>query len=191
MRLKTTFLFALISLVYLTGRSQDFSKNTLKYDLGLGFSEGPKQIGGGTLLLFGYQRDLWKDRLRLNPNLCIGFFSSNYTSDVRDQWFNSINLEMNLYFDIVKVRAVSLVVGTGLFINHTKGLKGRGGEYYNANSASSYFNSWNAGGYLGGGIRINPKNSRFAFEFLPINVHIGNEYFMEGYAKIGIELKLK
>jgi hypothetical protein len=172
------------------GQDNGFSKSTLKYGIGIGVSDGYRTTGGGGLLSVGYQLDLLKDRLRLNPNLTFGYFNAKYVLDVRDQWFNSINLETIIYFDVIRIKAFSLTIGAGGVINNTKGLLGPGG-FPPAESNSDYISDWHYGGFLGGGFRINPKNSRIAIEIMPLNFHIGCDYYMEGFAKIGLEVKLK
>jgi len=161
----------------------------LKYDVGIGIYDSNQTMGGGGLVCIGYQRDLWKDRLRLNPNLTIGYFTARHVTDVRDQWFNSICLETIVYFDLLRLKAFSLTIGAGGVVNNTRGLLGTGG-YHPSETGSEYFSDWNIGGFLGGGLRINPKNSRLAFEIMPFNFHVGPDYYMEGFSKIGIEVKL-
>lgn len=191
LKLKTLLILILAFIAFcVNGQDSKFSKNTLKYGIGIGVSDGKRTTGGGGLLLVGYQRDLWKDRLRLNPNLTIGYFNAKYVMDVRDQWFNSINLETIIYFDIIRLGAFSMTVGAGGLINNTKGLLSTGG-YPPSETSSEYISNWHYGGFLGGGMRINPKNSRIAFEIMPFNFHFGPDYFMEGFAKIGMEVKLK
>lgn len=175
---------------YASGQSQEFSKNALKYGIGVGVFDGYRTTGGGGILIVGYQRDIWKDRLRLNPNLTVGYFTAKNIQDVRDQSFNSINLETILFFDLVRFKAFSLTIGAGGVINNTRGLLGTGG-YPPSETSSEYISNWYYGGYFGGGIRINPTKSRLAFEIMPFNFHVGPDYYMEGYASVGIAVKLR
>jgi hypothetical protein len=71
--LKLIFLLFYSSITY----SQNFSKNTLKYNLGIGVYDSYKAIGDGGLLIIGYQRELWNDRFRLNPGLNLGTLTPN------------------------------------------------------------------------------------------------------------------
>ncbi len=183
-------LFSILIVFNAKGQDNGFSKNILKYGIGIGVSDGHRTTGGGGLLSVGYQLDLWKDRLRFNPNLTFGYFNAKHVQDVRDQWFNSINLETILYFDVIRLKAFSLTIGAGGLINNTKGLLGTGG-YPPSEINSDYISDWHYGGFLGGGFRINPKNSRIAIEIMPLNFHVGPDYYMEGFAKIGLEVKLK
>jgi hypothetical protein len=172
------------------GQEKDFSKSALVYKAGLGIFDGGNNSGVGGTIVLGYQRDLLKERLRLNPNLTLGYFNSKFVTDVRDQWFNSISLETNLYFDLIKIQAFSLTLGAGGVINNTKGIYGSGGDGPNSNNNSEYFSDWYYGFYLGGGLRINPKKSKLAFELMPLNFHIGPDYYLEAYASIGLAVKL-
>ncbi len=171
------------------GQCQEFSKNSLKYGMGPGIYDGSQVTGLGAMLSVGYQRELWKDRLRLNPNLTVGYFSGKYVLDARDQWCNSINLETIIYFDLIHIKAFALTIGAGGVINTTKGLLGTGGDQEDV-VQSEYFKESNVGGYFGGGIRINPQKSRVSFEIMPLNFHFGPNYYFEGFAKVGIDVKL-
>lgn len=51
-------------------------------------------------------------------------------------------------------------------------------------------NHWNYGVYLGGGIRINPAKGRIVYSFIPFNFHVGPAYYVEVFAKMGVEIKL-
>jgi hypothetical protein len=74
-------------------------------------------------------------------------------------------------------------------INNTKGLMGTGGNP--PEEESEYFNKWHYGFSFGGGFRINPKNSPVVVEIMPLNFHTGSNHLMEGFAKIGIDVKLR
>ena len=169
--------------------SQEYSKNSLKYGLGVGAFDGIRTTGHGCLFSVGYERNLWKDRLRINPNLTFAYYNARFVSDVPDQWANSLNFETILFFDLVRIKAFSITIGAGGVINNTRGYIGTGGWPNNTNTR--YISDYNIAAYLGGGIRINPKNSRIAIELMPLNFHVGSNYFMQAYAKFGIAVKLK
>ncbi len=169
---------------------QEFSKSSIKIGLGAGVSSGYYMDGLGLVYTIGYQKEIWKDRFRFNPNFNIGNYSSKRFGDGRDQYFSSINLEANLYWDIVKVNSFSLVVGCGTMINRSKGLLGTGGKDAPSNTQSSeYFSKYHLGGNLAGGFRINSPNKRTAITILPINIHFG-KLLTELNAKIEIDIKL-
>ena len=110
-------IFILLSIIinsnFVFGQDQSFSKNSIKTGIGFGASMSKRIDGFGFVYSIGYQRDIWKDRLRFNPNYSIGHYSSRFTLDARDQYFNSINIEAKFYYDIIKIKSFSLVLGAG------------------------------------------------------------------------------
>lgn len=82
----------------------------------------------------------------------------------------------------------SFKVSVGVGMN--EGLLGTGGWPDEGNTSSEYFFKLYYGGYLGGGIRINPPHRRIAYEFTPINIYFGNDYFFMVFYKFGIDIKL-
>lgn len=191
LKIKNGLLIILFFIVIMVkGQDKEFSKNTLKYCIGVGVCDGLKHTGGGGILSVGYQHSFYNHRFRLNPNLTVGYYNAKFIQDVRDQWFNSINLETVVYFDLLKYKAFSITIGAGGVINNTKGLLGTGG-YPPADINSEYFSHWNFGAFFGGGVRVNPKNSRIVYEIMPLNFHIGPNYFIESISQIGIGVKLK
>jgi hypothetical protein len=172
---------------------QNYSKNSIKLGLGFGLHMGNNSEGSGLIYTVGYQREIWKDRLRFNPNFSIGQYSSKFMPlDARDQYFNSINLEANLYYDLIKIESFSIVVGCGGLVNNSRGLKGTGGhqEYYSEPQTSVYINDYHLGGFLGCGIRFNSPNKRTVLNIMPLNVHFGTNDFLEFNPKIEIDIKL-
>ena len=144
----------------------------------------------GTLMSFGYQKSVWKDRLRINPNITTGTFSSFAMLDVRDQHYKLTSLSINGYLDIPPRKPVSIVVGTGVFLNYSRGVLGTGGRNEN-NRSSEYFHKLYYGIFVGAGLRISPTNSRFAYELVPINYQAGNNSFELHFFKFGIDIKLE
>jgi len=182
-------LFGLILSITTYCQDATYSKSALKLGLGIGLNEGKREIGMGTLFSGGYQKSFWKDdRLRINPNLTIGGFMPFTITDNRDQYYRITSLGINSYLDALKFKSVALFIGAGPFINYSRGLLGTGG--WSGYSDSEYFFRFYYGGYVGAGLRINPKNSRFAYEFAPINIMAGNNSFVLGFLKIGIDIKL-
>lgn len=186
--------FFILSFVFVlffrSSYSQDFTGNSIKVGFGVGASMGLQNDGLGFIYSVGYQREIWRDRLRLNPNFSIGHYSSRFIQDARDQYFNSINLETNLFFDLIKIGSFSIVIGTGLTLNNSRGLKGTGGDSdYTGTVYSEYFSEFYVGGLMSTGIRVNSPNRRRSINILPINIHVGNNYFMEQHAKIELDFK--
>lgn len=173
-------------------QEREFSKNSIKTGFGVGMSAGCNTDGVGFVYTIGYQREIWKDRLRFNPNFSIGHYNSKFILDARDQYFNSINIEANLYYDVIKAKSFSIVLGCGGLVNNTKGLKGAGGYPEDSQEpvTSEYVNNFHIGAYVGGGFRINPPNKRTAITIMPVNLHIGTNTFAEFHPKIELDFKL-
>jgi hypothetical protein len=187
-------LFILLLLVFSNKiYSQSFTKNSIKTGLGFGVHTSGNTDGLGIVYCFGYQREIWKDRLRFNPNLTIGQYGAKVLpTDARDQYFSSMNLETNFYFDLFKAGGFSLVLGSGLIINNTRGLIGTGGwqedNYQPQNT--EYFSDYCLGVNLAFGLRINPAKKRIAVNIMPLNLRLGTNGFMEQFARIEFDIKL-
>ena len=125
---------------------------------------------------------IWKDKLRFNPNFSIGQYSSKlFPTSAKNQYFNSFNLGSYFFLDLFKIKTVSIVLGTGVFVNNSRGLRGTGieVEFSPENYYSSYVNDYHFGGYFGGALRINPRDKRLAINIMPVNVHVGLNKFFE------------
>ena len=126
----------------------------------------------------GYQRDILNNRLRLVPSISFGSYANKGTTDVPDAYYNSINLKVNLNFDILKIKAFSLFIGSGLTANYSSGLIGTGG--WSGRSSSDYFNELNftLNGLIG--LRLNPAKKRIRYELLLLDGSFENKnYFSE------------
>lgn len=191
---KLSVIFALFLIMFSQKvYSQDFSKNTLKLGFGLGVSMGRNTDGLGINYSIGYQREIWNDRWRFNPNLSIGTYSSKRVMDARDQYFSSYNLDAILFYDLLRGNTSSVVIGAGLLLNNSRGLLGTGGKdnYSDPNPVSSeYFSYYSAGGYLGAGIRLNSPNKRTVICIMPLNLHFGND-FTELHMRVEVDFKFK
>ncbi len=173
------------------GQNQKFSKNSIKIGFGAGVSIGNNTNGAGFVYTVGYQREIRTNRLRLNPDFSIGHYSSKLMLDARDQYFNSINIETNINYDLIRIKWFSLVIGCGCLVNNSRGLRGTGG-YPDGNTeplASEYVSDFHFGGYAGGGFRINLPDKRTALNIMPFNIHYGNNYFAEFHTKIELDFK--
>lgn len=192
--MKTSVLIALISIMFVhNSPGQGFTENVIKLGIGPGVSMGINTDGLGINFSIGYQREVWKDRLRFNPNFSIGSYSSRFVMDARDQHFNSVNLESNLFYDLIRVKTFSIVVGIGVFLNNSRGLLGTGGKdnYTDPNPVSSeYFSYYHMGGYLGAGFRVNTPNKRTAISIMPLNLHFGKD-FTEQHIRVEVDIKFK
>lgn len=184
------FLIVLMSFDYSFG--QNFTKKSIKLGLGVGIHMGNNTGGSGLVYTVGFQKEIWKDRLRFNPNFSIGQYSSKILpKGGRDQHFNSLSLDAKLFFDLIKIESFSFVVGCGGFLNNTRGLIGTGGDPddFTGKQESEYVSDYYIGGYIGGGFRINPKNKRIAVNLMPANFYIGY-ILIEFHPKVEIDIKL-
>ena len=177
---KKSFLFALLLFVTLTMNSQNTENKSLKIGAGLGFSHSDNCTGSGTLYSIGYQQNIWKDRLRFNPNLSLGFYKPNFLIGALDQYFNSINLNANLNFDLIRFRRLSLLVYAG----------GEAGISQGYVSTIGSVNDFHLGVDFGGGIRIDSKSRKTALNVLPFNFRFGYPNFIESYLKLEFDVKL-
>ncbi|NOZ46004.1 MAG: hypothetical protein GXO79_04395 [Chlorobi bacterium] len=191
----TTMLIASFILL-LTGNniySQEieFSKKSISTGIGIGINEGQKEIGNGLVYSIGWQKSLGeKNKIRINPNMTFGGFIPIAITDTRDQYYRITSLGINIHYDLVRYKAISLVTTGGAFINYSRGLLGTGGWPDANNNSSEYFYSLYFGGNASIGLRIDPKKSKVAYEARPINIHFGNNGFMLGYLMFGIDFKL-
>ena len=77
----------------------------------------------------GYQKSFWKkEKFRINPNLLYGGFISSGITDTPQQFFRITSIGMNVNYDLVKYKSVSLLITSGVFLNYSRGLFGTGGE---------------------------------------------------------------
>ena len=173
----------------------EFKRTSIRTGIGIGYNEGKRETGMGLIYSIGWQKSFGKkNKLRLNPNLIIGIFLPNGFTDTRFQFYRITSLCMNLHYDLIKYKSISIVTTGGGFLNYSRGprgLLGTGGWSEANNNSLEYFTSLYFGGNFSYGIRINPKNSRLAYEFRPINVQLGNDdYFILFYLMFGIDIKI-
>jgi hypothetical protein len=185
--------FLLVILLFslkITAQENQFTRSSIKTGIGAGVNDGIEESGLGFVYSVGYQKSFGKkEKFRINPNLLYGGFNSNGITDTRQQFFRITSLGMNVNYDLIKYKSVSLLITTGGFLNYSRGLFGTGGE--NEIRNSRYFNQLYFGGTVGIGIRINSTESRFAYEIKPLNLQIGNKGFVLGYLMFGLDIKIK
>jgi hypothetical protein len=194
MKKKATILvIVLLTVSFINSQAQNFSKNSIKTGLSLGGTSGNNSDGFGLAYNIGYQREIWRDRLRLNPNFSFGHYSTRFLPmDAPDESFTSLNVETNLFFDVFKVRAFSMVLGSGLFVNTIMGLKGTGGlrDDYSGPQTSEYINDYYFGLTLCYGFRINSTNRRLALNIIPMNLRCGIGGLTEFHSRLEFDIKL-
>ena len=170
----------------------EFKRTSIRTGIGIGLNQGKEETGSGLIYSIGWQKSFGKkNKLRFNPNLIIGGFLPIGITDTRDQFYRITSLGLNLHYDLIKYKAFSLVPTGGAFANYSRGLLGTGGWPEANNDNSEYFTSFYYGGNVSLGIRINRKDSRLAYEFRPLNIQFGNDYFVLSYLMFGIDIKLK
>jgi hypothetical protein len=190
-------LLSSLTVLLLTGNniySQEFEfkKSSIRTGIGIGINEGQREIGNGLIYSIGWQKSYGKkSKIRLNPNMIFGGFLPIGITDTRDQFYRITSLGLNIHYDLIQYKAVSIVTIGGGFINYSRGLLGTGGLPEANNNSSEYFYSLYVGGNASIGLRIDPKKSKLAYEIRPINIHFGNKGFMLGYLMFGIDFKLK
>lgn len=191
--------FLLLSLIILLLKGNniysqeiEFKNSSIKTGTGIGINEGQRETGIGLTYSIGWQKSYGeKNRLRLNPNIIFGSFRTYVIpTDTRDQFYKLTSLGINIHYDLIKSKEVSIVTTGGGFVNYSRGLLGTGGWQAN-NNRSEYFYSVYFGGNVSIGLRIDPKKSKLAYEIRPINIHFGNNGFVLVYLMFGVDFKLK
>lgn len=195
---KILFLIILSGLFTCKIQCQEFSKNALSYGFGYGISSyNDKDLSGlGPSLIIGFKTDIWKDKLRLNPNVIIGSYKTGMNKNARDKYFNSATLNLSMEYDFVRYKAFSFTVAPGLFLNLAEGLKGTGTEFISATStdimltSSEFTHEFSYGANIGVGLRYSPLKSRFSFNITALNVQIGRNDFNELKSMFSLDIKL-
>ncbi len=178
---KVFFLLVCISFHIGSNAQNQDRTNAFLFGAGIGISDGNDLMGSGPSISTSYLRSFKYDRLSFNPELSVGFYGARFITDVPDMYFNSINIDFNFWFDIIRFKGVSLTIGAGPSINQKKGLLGTGG-YPPGREYSDYTRSSDIAFKFGGGIKIMPPEQKIIVEFMPLNFRVGQDYFMEGFA---------
>ena len=170
----------------------EYKKSSIRTGIGIGINEGRREIGNGLVYTIGWQKSVGeKNKLRINPNMIFGGFLPIAVTDTRDQFYRISSLGLNIHYDLIKYKTISIVTTCGGFINYSRGLLGTGGWPEANNNNSEYFYSLYFGGNASIGLRIDPKHSKLAYEIRPINIHLGNKGFILDYLMFGIDFKLR
>jgi hypothetical protein len=186
----TILIYVVLFSIESRAQENEFTRSSIKTGFGAGINEGFEETGTGFVYSVGYQKSFGKEeRFRINPNLLYGGFNPLLYSGIRDQYYRITSVCMNINYDLLKYKSVSLLVSTGAFLNYSRGLLGTGGEDGCRNS--SYIHELYFGGSAGLGIRISNPESRFAYEIKPLNVQVGNKGFVLGYMMFGLDIKIK
>jgi hypothetical protein len=190
MKSKLSLIVLYLIVCVANGQESKFGKTSLKYGIGVGVADNIQVTGDGGLFFCGLNQQIGsRDRFRFSPQLSLGYFNSNWITDVPDQSFYAISLTPVFFADVLRYRAFSFTTGAGILVNNMRGLMGTGG-YPPGNRRQYYFSIWNYGIYLGGGLRINAKKSRVAIEIFPFNFQFDNNQYFQSYLRLGIDVKL-
>ncbi|NMM47514.1 hypothetical protein [Marinigracilibium pacificum] len=188
LNLKTGLCLVLFFVLYnMSGQDQSFSKHSIKIGSGIGYSEGMQTNGLGLIYSLGYQKEMLNGRLRLNPNFSFGHYSTRISLDSKDQFFNSINIDTKIFYDIIRIRSFSVVAGLGALVNNSRGIIGNRGEI--PNEYSEYISDFHVGGFFGAGFRVNPAGDRVAYNLYPLYINRGTNGFFETHLKFELDIK--
>jgi hypothetical protein len=190
---KILILLCLTSFLFGYSQENKFSRSSIKTGLGLGFNLTNKEEGIGTCSMIGYERSYEKkERLRMNASLILGgFISAPLVDHTREIYYITTSWNVNANYDVLKHKAASLFFYSGVFINYSRGKLGSGtNEATGVEYESERFAKIYPGVNLGLGIRINPPQSRCAFEIKPINLQFGNDGYVNFYNMFGVDIKI-
>ena len=170
--------------------TQDFSNKSYKFGLGLGVNEGDIESGIGFIYSFGLQNTHKNDRFRYGPNFYTGTFLPLGITDVGDQYYKISNLSFNGYADVIRLNTFSVFVGTGLFVNYSRGMIGATG-WGIERSRDEFIRKLYYGINVIGGVRIDDPKRKMVLEISPINISFADDYFSTAYFRVGVDLKIK
>ncbi len=189
-KFKILYLVIFISIITLQNtKAQEVSYGKTAITTGIGFGSYSANIeeGFGPIMSAGWQKSFGqKKKLRINPYVVIGEFTSRGITDIEDQFFRMTALGANVHFDLIRYKAVSLVLSGGNSVNYSRGLENRPGDYFH------YIYLVGSASFA---IRINPQKQRVAYEIRPMNVQMGTSNFRENnfvafFLTFGVEIKL-
>ena len=193
--MKKVLFLVLMNIVCRTLNAQDsiprFTNRSITTAIGVGFFEA-RPDGTGIFYEIGYQQSYWKNKLRFNPYILNGEYTSLGITDVPDVFFRNTVVGLKVGVDLLKYKAFSIATQVGYGFNYTRGLEGTGGDFISAtkNIDSDFFSKIHHTLTLGAGLRINPKNHRLAYEIHIVNFGIENEDFITAQFRLGIDVKL-
>jgi hypothetical protein len=172
-------------------QEMEYKEGSLRAAVALAINQTDEAAGYGILYAFGWQSSLGKKRkLRINPNLMIGEFSSLILENRRQSYYRTTELSLYIHYDLIRYKRISLVISSGGFVYYTRGILGS--IYYPTYQfkQSGFFYTINAAAGVSGGLRYDPKNSFVAFEIKPFNINLANRFFLS-YLSVGLDLKFK
>ncbi len=97
-------------------QEKKFERSSIRTGIGIGINDGHQETGLGLIYSLGWQKSYGeKNKFRLNPNMIIGGFKPIMITDTRDQFYRITSLGLNVHYDLVKYKAVSIVTTGGGF----------------------------------------------------------------------------
>lgn len=123
--------------------------------------------------------DIRNTRFKLVRSIRFGTYTDFLIQDIPQTYFNSINLNVNLNFDLFNVRGFSVFIGSGLTGNFRFGLIGLGGWYERL--SSNHLRDFNLAINGLSGFRLNPSKKRIGYELLlfPVSFGLNDNSFLE------------
>lgn len=163
--------------------SQDNKESKIKFKSGFNYGVVSEQgtSHNGVSINTGIEINTGFDRIRFSPNLTIGYHQedidfSSINIYSQQEYLYPLQLETNLYFDLIKSADNSFAWILGL------------GAYANITIGSGTMGSW--GGYVGTGFNINPQDSRYSVEILPVNYMLGYGPRKNLFARISLKYSI-
>lgn len=190
---KISLLILIIIHLKTNAQENTFTRSSIKTGVGIGYNQGTVEEGFGTFSTIGYEKSYGKqERIRINANILLGGFISGPIEDSRDNYYRTTSWNININYDYLKYKSVSLFIYSGGFATYSRGMLGSGysqftSEQYDSKTFANLYYGIN----LGGGLLINPKNNRCAFEIKPFNLQIGNKEVITFYMLFGVDIKIK
>lgn len=154
--------------------SQELPKHTIFVQTSISLSNNSYADGTGISFGLGYQKHIWKDRLRFIPSFTFGKYTSKGIKDAPNAYFNTISIKNNINFDVIKKNPFSLFIGTGFTLNYTSGLIGQPKDFVN-NDMGDYFNQGNFTLNAALGFRIQPEGKMLGYEIHLFNTSFENK----------------
>lgn len=148
--------------------AQEFSNRAIKLGIGLADLDAQAGKGFGWHASIGFQKNFWKNRVRICPNISFGTLTTFAYTDYYDAYYNNRGIQMDGYLNILRIKSVSVFIGGGLFAKQLAGLAETG-----LPGVSLYVKKWHAGWSAMGGIRLAPNKWRMAIEFIPLAYYNG------------------
>ena len=185
MIMKTNTLTLIILMLLLTNSvfSQDKKENKIKFKSGFNYGIVSEQgtSHNGVSINTGIEINTGIDWIRFNPNLTIGYHQedidfSSFSIYSDQEYLYPLQFETNLYFDLIKSKDNTFAWTLGL------------GAYANITVGSGTMGSW--GGYIGTGFNINPQESRYSVEILPVNYMLGYGPRKNLFARISLKYSI-